>query len=332
LLKAIEKGYIIEEIYEVLNYPTTMNDLFAPYVYMWLKIKQQASGWPTSCKSDTDKHAYIMAYKDKYNIDLEPDKIEINPALRFIAKIMLNSFWGKLAQRPNMPKTEFISSYDHYISLRSDEAKEILSDVMVNEDLLLVSWKYVEDKLSKPKNYLASIAAFVTAYARLELYDKMDLIETNCPGSVLYHDTDSIIYIQKEGFPDVVKCGEYLGELTDEISKDYGEGARCVKFASLGPKNYGYEVLKPNGETTATLKVKGICLNEQTLDVITFSKMLEMAEQYYDCKKICLEVPQMQITASRHHQVSTRYFDKIYQAVSTKRFIKGPNLTLPYGF
>jgi hypothetical protein len=49
LLKAIEKGYIIEEIYEVLNYSDTMNDLFAPYVYMWLKIKQQASGWPTSC-------------------------------------------------------------------------------------------------------------------------------------------------------------------------------------------------------------------------------------------------------------------------------------------
>jgi len=179
---------------------------------------------------------------------------------------------------------------------------------------------------------LASIAAFVTAYARLELYDKMDLIEANSPGSVLYHDTDSIIYIQKKGVPDVVKCGEYLGELTDEISKDYGEGARCVKFASLGPKNYGYEVIKPKGDTTTTLKVKGICLNEQTLDVITFSKMLEMADGYNDGKKICLEVPQMQITASRHHQVSTRYFDKIFQAVSTKRYIKGPNLTLPYGF
>ena len=203
---------------------------------------------------------------------------------------------------------------------------------MVNEDLMLVTWQFVDDYKSKPKNYLASIAAFVTAYARLELYAKMDIIEANSPGSVLYHDTDSILYVQREGEKNVVECGEFLGELTDEIVKDYGEGARCVKFCALGPKNYGYEVLKPNGELSSTCKVKGISLNESTLDIITFNKMFEMASGYSEGKHICLEVPQMQITASQHHQVSTRYFDKKYQAVSTKRYIKEPNLTLPYGF
>ena len=332
LLKAIEKGYIISEIYEVLHYPFTKDDLFSPYVYMWVKIKQQASGWPTSCKSEADKQNYLMSYKEKYDIDFDTDKIEINPALRFIAKILLNSFWGKLAQRPNLPRTEFINSYDHYLALERDADKEILSDLMVNEDLMLLNWHFVEDYKSKPKNYLASIAAFVTAYARLELYDKMDLIEANSPGSLLYHDTDSIIYVQQEGEKSVVECGEFLGELTDEIIKEYGEGSRCVKFCALGPKNYGYEVLKPNGEISSTFKVKGISLNEKTLNMVNFEKMFEMASGYNEGKRICLDVPQMQITASRNHQIYTRYFDKKYQAVSTKRYIKGDNLTLPYGY
>ena len=112
---------------------------------MWVKIKQQASGWPTSCKSEADKQNYLMSYKEKYDIDFDTDKIEINPALRFIAKIMLNSFWGKLAQRPNLPRTEFINSYDHYLTLDRDADKEILSDMMVNEDLMLLNWHFVED-------------------------------------------------------------------------------------------------------------------------------------------------------------------------------------------
>ena len=48
-----------------------------------------------------------------------------------------------------------------------DPDKEILTDIMVNEDLLLVTWKFKDEKLSKPKNYLASVTAFVTAYANL---------------------------------------------------------------------------------------------------------------------------------------------------------------------
>jgi hypothetical protein len=39
---------------------------------------------------------------------LDPNKIEYNPGMRALAKLMLNSFWGKFAQRPNMAKTEQI--------------------------------------------------------------------------------------------------------------------------------------------------------------------------------------------------------------------------------
>ena len=37
-----------------------------------------------------------------------------NSGLRTIAKLMLNSLWGKLAQRPNQTKTAICQDYNSY--------------------------------------------------------------------------------------------------------------------------------------------------------------------------------------------------------------------------
>lgn len=66
-----------------------------------MKIKQEASGWPTECNTDEKKTNYLQEYKDHEGIQLDPVKIEKNPGLRSLAKLMLNSFWGKFGQRPN---------------------------------------------------------------------------------------------------------------------------------------------------------------------------------------------------------------------------------------
>jgi hypothetical protein len=47
-----------------------------------------------------------------------------------------------------------------------------------------------------------------------------------------------------------------LGELTDEVVKDYGEKAKCIGFASLGPKNYSYEIRKEDGSIVTPIKKK----------------------------------------------------------------------------
>jgi hypothetical protein len=77
---------------------------------------------------------------------LDKEKIEKNPALRFIAKIMLNSFWGKLAQRPNLTKTEMVESYDRYWHLACNEDIKITGELMVNDDVTLVTYKYAKDE------------------------------------------------------------------------------------------------------------------------------------------------------------------------------------------
>ena len=57
----------------------------ASYISFWLKIKQEASGWPGWVKSDEDKQKYIDDYRERMGIELEADKIEFNDRRRKIA-------------------------------------------------------------------------------------------------------------------------------------------------------------------------------------------------------------------------------------------------------
>jgi hypothetical protein len=46
LQKALELGYRLDQIYEVWHFPESSHDLFASYINTFLKIKQEASGFP----------------------------------------------------------------------------------------------------------------------------------------------------------------------------------------------------------------------------------------------------------------------------------------------
>ena len=75
--------------------------LFADYINTFLKIKQEASGWPSWCKDENTKADYIRSYMEKERIQLDPEKIEHNPGLRALAKSKLTNFWGKYGQKEN---------------------------------------------------------------------------------------------------------------------------------------------------------------------------------------------------------------------------------------
>ena len=95
LEKALEKGYRILQIHEVWHFPETSDELFKEYVDTFLKIKQEASGYPKECVTEEQKQRYVDEYYEVMGIRLDPNKIEYNPGLRALAKLMLNSFWGK---------------------------------------------------------------------------------------------------------------------------------------------------------------------------------------------------------------------------------------------
>jgi hypothetical protein len=128
------------------------------------------------------------------------------------------------------------SEYKDYWEVATDAEKLVTGELMINEDCLLVTWEYKEEEKARQGNTSLAIASFVTSYARIELMKVIDEVEV-IPGRLLYMDTDSIIFCHHKGEP-LPKTDDYLGCLADEISKDYGQRARCTKFCSLGPKVY----------------------------------------------------------------------------------------------
>ena len=100
LTKAIEEGYKIIKIYEAWDYEEFsemkdgQNEFFGDFINSCIKRKVEASDYPFEM-NDEEKKQYINDYKLYENIDLDPNKIENNPARRTIGKLMLIHFMGQ---------------------------------------------------------------------------------------------------------------------------------------------------------------------------------------------------------------------------------------------
>ncbi|XP_061190399.1 uncharacterized protein LOC133198307 [Saccostrea echinata] len=260
LEKAVQKGYKILKMYEVYHWSETSKydpsaltgGLFASYINLFLKIKQEASGRPSWVQTDEDLNRYIEMYERKEGIRLDPGNVEFNAGLRSLAKLLLNSFWGKFGQRLNLTKTQFLHDSQANVLYQSmvDPTVEIVDFQIVNDENLMLSTKRTSEEMCLPGHTNVFLASFTTCWARLQLYELLDRLQTR----VLYWDTDSVIYTTKEGDWDP-PVGDYLGELTNELE----EGDWITEFVCNGPKNYAYQT--HNGKRVC--KVKGFSLNYQ---------------------------------------------------------------------
>ena len=221
LQKAVTLGYRILTIFEVWHFEASMSydprngedGLFNKFIDKWLKIKVEASGWPSSCLTEEDKENYIRRYYENEGISLERNKIESNPGLRSLGKLMANSYWGKHGQNPNMRKTEFIKDPAKLFERLSDATLEVYDLYLISDDVILCNYEKTQGFIQNPKHSNIAIAAFTTTYARFKLYELLERLERR----VLYYDTDSVIFTGKPG-EWIPETGEFLGNLTDEIA------------------------------------------------------------------------------------------------------------------
>lgn len=59
-------------------------------------------------RTKIDKMDKVQDYLNHEGLSVKPAKIEKNSGLRSLAKLMLNSFWGKFGQRENQTKASLI--------------------------------------------------------------------------------------------------------------------------------------------------------------------------------------------------------------------------------
>lgn len=94
----MSKGYKVLKIYEVYHWgdttqynpQTQKGGLFAEYMNMWTRHKQQSSGYPDWCVDEETRSRYVADYLRDEGIQLDQSAIVKNPGIRYISKLKLN--------------------------------------------------------------------------------------------------------------------------------------------------------------------------------------------------------------------------------------------------
>ena len=325
--QAIKQGYKILKTYEIWHFEessiydkeTKSGGLFTSYIDMFLKGKQQASGWPEGVNSEEEKDNYINEYYKNEGILLDKTKIKFNEGLRSICKLLLNSHWGRFAMGTNKSQYKLIRDPVEWLNLIGNDRYEVQAADFSHKKYLQVYFTESSNTFDSNSNVNVALAAFVTCHARLKLLEEI----TKIGERVLYVDTDSMIFISK---PDLYepKTGKYLGELTNEIKPK--DGQKIVEFISAGPKNYCYKT--DRGKTYAL--VKGFALNYTTSQKINFESIKQLVT-----KNQSNQIMTEQLRFSRdkvNWKNQTSIIQKTYRLVYDKRILCNDFKALPFGW
>ena len=230
-------------------------------------------------------------------------------------------FIGNFAQRSNLTKTEMVHEPKRFFDLLYSSEFEVCDARLVNDDMVEVQYRNTGEFAEQNNKVNVVIAAFTTAYARLKLYDLLDLLQER----VLYYDTDSVIYVHKPGKPDP-PLGNYLGDLTDELNGDY-----ITSFVSGGPKNYAYRTKKGKTDT----KIRGITLDYAATGKLNHDVVRALVYLHTNCEtaaKVTIDMPFKITRDKKEKNIVTKKMRKDYRVVYNKRVITENYETLPYGY
>ena len=122
-----------------------------------------------------------------------------------------------------------------------------------------------------------------------------------------------------------------------KLDKDFGSNAKIIRFASGGPKNYGY-VIEKDGQLIEKIKVKGITITNEIKDIINYDLIERFAGEFMLNSPQQINLKQLQFGSRKRSSCIHKIFSKLYRVVSDKRIVlKEPYFhsiyqTIPFGY
>jgi hypothetical protein len=220
--------------YEVTQYnpDTGEGGLFAEYINTFLKLKAEASGYPSLVRTPDDE-LYIRQFYQSEGIQLDKDSISYNKTKSGLSKLCVNSMWGKLTERSNRTQTKLISEPQELYRFLVTPGIEVHNMIFASDDVVWISRQFSSEELVPSVRHTNEvIGAYVTAGARIHLYSNLDRLQDRA----IYCDTDSVLYIQAYEGPALVKTGVDFGEMTSELKPN----EIFSEVVCAGPRSYVY--------------------------------------------------------------------------------------------
>lgn len=353
LYLAVQKGYEITEIYEVYHWDerNRSKEHIKPYVDYFFRMKQESEGWVksgASSENPTEEEKLEIQeklYQQNGNIGkIRIEKVKLDCILRALAKLLLNTLWGKWAQKAAKRLQHTIYGSQQLLDLLNNPKVETKSCQFRETSLSIfnASYKIKDEFLPSVKHGNLFIAAAVTATARCRLHKKMiELGEEN----IIYCDTDSLVLKYKESVMGKI-TGVGLGQWTNEYPKHH-----ISHFYGLAPKLYSLKLHeKKDGEGYETFRAKGVQLTIENQKKLTFDAVKPLIEDLVCGKneKSTISVDNFNIfTNSTNNalpfgQVYTRKNQKQIRSIMSKRDVELVNhidweniteiQTFPFGY
>jgi hypothetical protein len=229
---------------------------------------------------DKSGHVFDKYVSNFYKLKAEAEA-EKNPILRGIAKLFLNSLYGKTLQKAIVSQTQIVNSIDEFLNFSNEYN---LTDYRVLNSTRIICSGQTKDKsacIKKP----CQLGSFVLAYSRSIMLHYMEAVDPTLETVVFtYTDTDSL-HLTSFAHKKLLDLGyikekknAQLGYLTSDIDN---EGV-IFREINLAPKSYFYEYITNKNEIhnkdLATMKLKGI----PKKDMGTGEKLIK--PEYYDAE------------------------------------------------
>ncbi|KAL3100219.1 hypothetical protein niasHS_000229 [Heterodera schachtii] len=116
LARALECGYRVDRFWRAWHYEQWSDQIFKEYVRLMI----EASGFPDRVQNEQQKQTFAEEYMRQYNVQMDLSRVNKNAGLRFIAKLMLNSLWGKFSMRNELGENRVITKPQEFYKLALD--------------------------------------------------------------------------------------------------------------------------------------------------------------------------------------------------------------------
>ncbi|KAL3077806.1 hypothetical protein niasHS_011609 [Heterodera schachtii] len=330
LNRALLLGYRVLQVHERLREHT------------FLRLKAEASGWPAGCDDEAARAEHVRQFAEQEGVHLRRDNIGHNPGLRQLAKDLLNSLWGKMAERPERDEVVYTDSARAFHELLMDARQEVVSFTHINEQLDRCVVRKREPFARAPEHNNLAVACFVTSHARLYLYEWLEEVR-RVGGRALYCDTDSVLYVRRLGAAGV-REGNALGDMKRELP-----GRRIIDFFAAGPKNYRFQHVdaRTGQDLKAERKVRSFELTYAADQQLQYGRMRQLVINHFgrpeqranhggvgggggaDIAEAATEqrtiaVPCQRFVRSRQADIFTRRSTRVYRPVYTKGRVLRP--------
>ena len=259
------------DIMEAIKY----NDMEITTIYKALEWKESASIFKETVQKLFDRR--LQAKK------------EGNDALQFGLKIILNSGYGKMAERVKEDKALYIEDMDKLDKwLMEDQVKEFDFTNNFEQVFIRKQLKEEEIRINKPSH----LGAFILAYSKKIMNKAIDEMGgfRDIKNTFYYTDTDSLhIHINKlkelQKSTDLI--GKQMGQLHDDI--DILEGGKIIRAVFVRPKVYIDEIIGYDKEGKIQIKYHRRCkgVKKDLVDkmkVDDFEDMLKGQVKSFDMK------------------------------------------------